>query len=99
MYVLVLFILIIFQIIRLAFFNPNINEVLTSNLQTQGYDMLAGSKNICNIYRIYLKVMITLCPKAIIAYHKGKTTLFQINSHRSNISVPKTLFWLEIVLL
>lgn len=61
--------------------------------------MLAESKNICIIYHICLKVMITICPKARIAYHKGKTTLFPIDSHRSNIYVPKTLFWLEIVLL
>lgn len=42
--------------------------------------------------------MTMICPNASIMSTKGKTTLFQIESHKSNYSVPKTITWSEIVL-
>lgn len=53
-------------------------------------------KKICIIYRIWLKAMTTICPQAKIMSTKGETTLFYIDSHKSNLSFPKTLTQSEI---
>lgn len=42
--------------------------------------------------------MTSICPNSRIISKKGKTTLFQIDSNKSNISIPKTITWSDIKL-
>lgn len=60
--------------------------------------MLNGAMNIYMVYRVCLKGMTTICPNSKIMSHKGKTTLFQIDFNKTNISIPKTITWSEIEL-
>lgn len=80
----------------LSLHDPNIQEALALNIQTQGYDMLPRSMNLCVIYRICFKAMTNISPNSRIESHKGKTTLFQIDINKTNISIPKTITWNEI---
>lgn len=43
----------------------------------------------CIVYRICLKAIPTICHNAKIILTKGKTIIFQIDSHKSNLSIPK----------
>lgn len=52
--------------------------------------------NICVVYRICLKAMTTICPNARIIYARGKTTLFLVDVHKANISIPKIITWANI---
>ncbi|KAL4195174.1 hypothetical protein AMTRI_Chr05g72100 [Amborella trichopoda] len=78
--------------------DPNILNVLSLNLKTQGFDMMTGSQNIAIIYRIYYKVMNTLCPNILQIDNKGQTIFFQTNIEKSNTIIPKTISWSDIVL-
>ncbi|KAL4187666.1 hypothetical protein AMTRI_Chr09g20140 [Amborella trichopoda] len=78
--------------------DPNILNVLSLNLKTQGFDMVTGSQNIAIVYRIYYKVMTTLCPNVLQMDTRGQTIFFQTNIEKSNTIIPKTISWSDIVL-
>lgn len=78
--------------------DPNSNKSLSLKIQTQGYGMMQGSMNLCVIYRICFEAMTFICPNVKIELHKRKTTLFQVNLDKANLSIPKTITWSEIEL-
>ncbi|KAL4184491.1 hypothetical protein AMTRI_Chr10g225890 [Amborella trichopoda] len=78
--------------------DPNILDILTINLKTHGFNMIHGSQNLAIVYRIYYKVMNTLSPNTLKLDQKDQTILFQTNIEKSNMIVPKTIKWSDIVL-
>jgi hypothetical protein len=75
--------------------DSNIHKVLTLNLQTSGFDLEPGSKNISVTYRIYYKAMTSLASCAKQYTPKGLSTLLQANP-RNNAITPKALKWDKI---
>lgn len=67
-------------------------------MQTQGYDMKDGSQNICIVYRVCFKAMTSIQPNSKFISKKGNTTLFQVDTNKANIQIPKTIKWSEIEL-
>ncbi|KAL4195596.1 hypothetical protein AMTRI_Chr05g65450 [Amborella trichopoda] len=78
--------------------DPNILNVLSLNPKTQGFDMITGSQIIAIVYRIYYKVMTTLCPNVLQIDTRGQTIFFQTNMEKSNTIIPKTISWSDIIL-
>ena len=74
----------------------HILDVLTLDIETKGYEIKLGIKNIAVIYRIYYKVLTTLTPKVKKFDAKGKITLFEVNMNKSDVSIPKILNWFDI---
>ncbi|KAL4188507.1 hypothetical protein AMTRI_Chr08g202670 [Amborella trichopoda] len=78
--------------------DPNTLDILTINLKTHGFNMIHGSQNLAIVYRIYYKVMNTLSPNTLKLDQKDQTILFQTNIEKSNMIVPKTIKWSDIIL-
>ncbi|KAL4199650.1 hypothetical protein AMTRI_Chr03g145930 [Amborella trichopoda] len=78
--------------------DPNILDILTINLKTHGFNMIHGSQNLAIVYRIYYKVMNILSPNTLKLDQKDQTILFQTNIEKSNMIVPKTIKWSDIIL-
>ncbi|KAL4192672.1 hypothetical protein AMTRI_Chr06g195420 [Amborella trichopoda] len=78
--------------------DSNILDILTINLKTHGFNMVHGSQNLAIVYRIYYKVMNTLSPNTLKLDQKDQTILFQTNIEKSNMIVPKTIKWSDIIL-
>ena len=58
--------------------------------------MLKGSKNICVIYRMCIKIMNTLSPNSVFTSVQGKTTVFNTDLKHSNVSVPSMITWKDV---
>lgn len=86
----------IFPNLNLSLTDKNLFDAVTLDIQTQGYNFLPGSETINVIYRIYYKVMNTMCPNAILRNDPGKTTVIESNSMTTNIATPRQISWSEI---
>ena len=71
-------------------------EAVTSNIQTKGYNYLIGSDTLSVTYRIYYKVMNTLCPNAILRSKLGKTVVIDSNCLTTNVAIPRLIKWDEM---
>lgn len=60
-----------------------ITRALTLTLQTHGFRMTPGSHSIEVVYRVYYKVIDTLCPNARMLDTRGQITVFQVNASKS----------------
>ncbi|KAJ9177061.1 hypothetical protein P3X46_012314 [Hevea brasiliensis] len=81
--------------------DPNIMQALSLDIQTQGYNMLPGSKNIILIYRIHYKAMNTVVPNlredtTRLITPKGTTTFFVTDLQKGNLVVPKSIAWEQV---
>ena len=73
-------------------------KTLTLNIKTHGTLMVQGASQIALIYRIYYKCLKTnLNARALDKRRPRETTLIQTTDPRSNIQVPKTLQWSEVI--
>ena len=82
--------------LTLSLTDRNLFDAVTLKVQTQGYNYMQGSDTISVSYRIYFKVMNTLCPKAILRSDPGKTVVIESNSLTTNVAVPRLITWEEV---
>lgn len=61
----------------------NVLRALKVDIKTYDFDMEEGTSNIAHTFRVYFKVMNTICPnislKSFIKDNRGKTILLQTN--------------------
>ena len=77
----------------------NILDIVTLNLQMNGYDLKESSKPINLTYCVHYKVMNTLSPNAKRYDPKGKSTdLIETNLLKSDVVIPRTIQWKNIQL-
>ena len=86
----------IYPNLTLSLNDRNFFDPITLKIQTQGYNYLPGSSTISVTYRIYYKVMNTLCPNAILRSDPGKTVVIDSNCLTTNVAVPRLIKWEEI---
>ena len=82
--------------LTLSLKDRNLFEAISLKIQTQGYNYLPGSCSISVTYRIYYKVMNTLCPNAILRSEPGKTVVIDSNCLTTNVAIPRLIKWDEI---
>lgn len=78
--------------------DPHILKTLTLNIQTKGYNMIQNSEHVAISYRVYYKVMNTLNPKNRYQSIKGRTTLIEMDSNKSNMMTLRAISWENIQL-
>ena len=71
----------------------NLIDVLTLNIQTKGYQMKSGSKNINITYRLYVKLMHTMSPGAKIHNNKKFTEFMYVNPSKAHLQLPQLVEW------
>ncbi|KAF6154649.1 hypothetical protein GIB67_000533, partial [Kingdonia uniflora] len=74
----------------------SIFDAISLRIQTQGYDFIPGTEVIAVIYRIYYRVMNTLCPRAILKSKLGTTVAVHSNCLTTNIAVNRLINWNEL---
>lgn len=78
--------------------SPNIMDILNLNVKTKNMNSKVNTREIAVINRGYYRLIsITLALKAMTTSARGFTMLMEANKEGSNIFVPRTLVWNEIM--
>ncbi|GAV77456.1 LOW QUALITY PROTEIN: zf-CCHC domain-containing protein/MP domain-containing protein, partial [Cephalotus follicularis] len=75
--------------------DKNILETLKINIKLHGYNMLPGSEIIAIIHHVHYKATNSICPKSLVNFSKGETTMMKCVTNDSNILIPK-IKWSDI---
>ncbi|GAV89354.1 hypothetical protein CFOL_v3_32771 [Cephalotus follicularis] len=76
--------------------DKSILETLKINIKLHGYNMLPGSEIIAIIHHVHYKATNSICPKLLVNFLKGETTMMKCVTNDSNILIPQKIKWNDI---